>query len=138
MFISHSSRDGFVAGVLAEKVQGSGAKVWLDAKDLAGGSPILETVMETVDKCQEAVVLVSPQSVNSQWVLVEIGAFLGQHKRVTQVLNHVDHTAIAPIQGVRAIELDQAQVADFVKQLTRRVLDHGTIKPNKQSRLAKE
>jgi len=58
VFISHSSRDSFVAGVLAEKVQGSGAEVWLDAKDLAGGSPILETVMETVDKCQEAVVLV--------------------------------------------------------------------------------
>lgn len=80
----------------------------------------------------------SPGSVNSQWVLVEIGAFLGQHKRVTPVLNNVDHKAIAPIQGVKAIELQNAPVADFLKQLAGRALDHRKVEPAKRRRRIKE
>jgi predicted nucleotide-binding protein len=109
VFVSHSSGDAWTAKIIAEKIGEMGATVWIDAKDLSGGDFVLQEILDAVHACDEAVVLVTPLSASSQWVTVEIGAFLGQRKRVTPLLSHVDHNAIAPIQGVKAIELNDLQ-----------------------------
>jgi hypothetical protein len=105
VFISHSSRDSWIARVIAEKVTALGAEVWLDGKDLRGGDIIDQEILKGIDACREAVVLLSPESVGSQWVIVEIGAIWGQHKRVTPILNNVSHDAIAPLKVAKAIDL---------------------------------
>jgi predicted nucleotide-binding protein len=119
VFISHSSGDTWVAQVIGEKIGKLGAAVWIDAKDLSGGDFVLQEVLKAVHACDEAVVLVTPVSVSSQWVTVEIGAFLGQRKRVTPLLYHVDHKAISPIQGVKAIDLNDLR--RFLTELRRRL-----------------
>jgi len=119
VFISHSSSDTWVAQVIGEMVERLGAAVWIDAKDLSGGDFVLQEILNAVHACDEAVVLVTPMSVDSKWVSVEIGAFLGQRKRVTPVLNHVDHQAISPIQGVKAIDLNDLR--HFLKELKKRL-----------------
>jgi len=65
--------------------------------------------------------LVSPKSVESQWVAYEIGAVSVQHKRVTPILNQVNPDAIAPMKGVKSIDLNQFD--EFLLQLTKRVRD---------------
>lgn len=105
VFISHSSRDAWIAGIMVEKVTALGAEVWLDVKDLHGGDIVDQEILKGIDSCQEAVVLVSPESAGSQWVIFEIGATWGQHKRVTPVLNNVPYDAIAPLRIAKAIEL---------------------------------
>jgi hypothetical protein len=40
VFISHSSRDSWIARMMAEKVSALGAEAWLDVKDLEGGDII--------------------------------------------------------------------------------------------------
>jgi predicted nucleotide-binding protein len=119
VFIRHSSADTWMAQVIGEKIGNLGAAVWLDAKDLSGGDFVLQEVLKAVHECDEAVVLVTPFSVSSQWITVEIGAFLGQAKRVTPLLNHVDHQAISPIQGVKAIDLNDLQ--RFLTELKKRL-----------------
>jgi hypothetical protein len=113
VFISHSSRDAWIAKMMAEKVSTLGAEVWLDVKDLEGGDVITQKILDGLDACQEALVLVSPNSVGSQWVLFEIGAVWGQHKRITPILNNVTYEAIAPLKEVKAIDLN-----DFDRFLT--------------------
>src|SRR5262245_5212803 len=105
IFISHSSRDSWIARTIAEKVTSLGAEVWLDVKDLQGGDIIDQEILKGIDACQEAVVLISPESAGSQWVIFEIGATWGQHKRVTPVLNNVPYDAIAPLRVAKAIDL---------------------------------
>src|SRR6266540_5316127 len=72
VFISHSSSDRWIAEVIAEKIGSIGASCWLDEKDLEGGEVIVDRIINGIDLCDEALVLISPQSVQSQWVAFEI------------------------------------------------------------------
>jgi hypothetical protein len=78
VFISHSAKDAWLARVIAEKIAKTGATPWLDEKDLQGGDILGEKIRQGIDACQEAIVLVSLESIKSQWVIFEIGAVWGQ------------------------------------------------------------
>lgn len=119
VFLSHSSHDTWVAKTMSEKISALGAQPWLDEKDLEGGDIIVEQIIRGIDSCNEAIVLVSPKSVKSQWVAFEIGAIRGQHKRVTPILNNVESEAMAPMKDVKAIDLNQCD--KFLTQLKRRI-----------------
>src|SRR4029077_5537621 len=120
VFISHSARDSWIARMMAEKVSELGAEAWLDVKDLEGGDVINRKTLDGLDACQESVVLVSPNSVGSQWVVFEIGAVWGQHKRITPILNNVSFEAIAPLKEVKAIDLNEFD--RFLTELGKRIL----------------
>jgi hypothetical protein len=62
-----------IARAIAEKIAAVGATPWLDEKDLAGGDVLGDKIRKGIDACKEAVVLVSPQSTSSQWVIFENG-----------------------------------------------------------------
>ena len=89
VFVSHSSDDAFVARIITEKIQAIGATCWLDEKDLDGGDVIADHIIRGIDACDEAIVLISSNSVRSPWVSFEIGGVRAQHKRVTPILNKV-------------------------------------------------
>src|SRR5713101_8018536 len=119
VFISHSSLDAWIARVMAEKIQSIGVDCWLDEKDLEGGDVIPDEIIRGIDACQEAIVLISPNSVNSQWVSFEIGGVRAQHKRVTPVLNNVKPQQMAPMQDTKGIDLNKFE--QFLAQLKRRI-----------------
>jgi len=119
VFVSHSALDAWIARVMAEKIQALGAECWLDEKDLAGGDVIVEDIIKGIDACHEAIVLISPNSVRSQWVSFEIGGVRAQHKRVTPVLNNVKPQQMAPMQDIKGIDLNKFE--QFLAQLKRRV-----------------
>lgn len=102
VFISHSSLDAWIARVIVEKIEALGAECWLDEKDLAGGDVIVEDIILGIDACNEAIVLISPNSVKSQWVPFEIGGVRAQHKRVTPILNNVKPQQMVPMQDIKA------------------------------------
>lgn len=105
---------------MKEKIEAAGGKCWLDEKDLAGGDIIADDIIRGIDACDEAVVLISPNSVKSQWVPFEIGAARAQHKRVTPILNDVKPEKMAPIKDIKGIELNSFD--DFLAQLRRRMM----------------
>ena len=126
VFISHSSLDAWIARVMVEKIEALGAKCWLDEKDLAGGDVIVEDIICGIDACQEAIVLISPNSVHSQWVSFEIGGVRAQHKRVTPILNNVKPQQMAPMQDIKGIDLNSFE--QFLAQLKRRIAQGGRRK----------
>ena len=104
---------------MAEKIRSLGVDCWLDEKDLEGGDVIPDEIIRGIDACQEAIVLISPNSVSSQWVSFEIGGVRAQHKRVTPILNNVRPDEMAPMKDIKSIDLNKFE--QFLAQLRRRV-----------------
>ena len=119
VFISHSSHDLWIANQIAKEVKALGAEPWLDKKDLEGGDILQEVIIDGIRACREAIVLISPNSITSQWVAFEIGVVAVQRKRVTPLLNNVSPEAMAPMKGVKAVDLNEFD--DFLKQLRGRI-----------------
>jgi len=105
--------------MMTEKIQSLGVNCWLDEKNLEGGDVIPDEIIRGIDACQEAIVLISPNSVNSQWVSFEIGGVLAQHKRVTPILNNVRPDEMAPMKHIKSIDLNKFE--EFLSQLEHRV-----------------
>ena len=121
VFLSHSSRDSWLASIIAQKFRAAGAKVWIDEMSLVGGDELLRGVSEGMRSVDEAVVLVSSESLKSQWVAAEIGMAAVLKKRITGLLNNVDYDAMAPLKGIKSYELNL--IDNFVQQLKRRVAE---------------
>ncbi|HZF13903.1 MAG TPA: toll/interleukin-1 receptor domain-containing protein [Thermoanaerobaculia bacterium] len=122
VFFGHYSGDRFVAHAIAEKMRQQGCEVWIDENELAGGDPIYGKILEAVDTCDEAIVLLSPPGLNSKWIPFELGAICGQHKRVTPVLDHVGPEAVPIIPGVKAIDINHFEQI-FLPELARRIAE---------------
>ena len=119
VFISHSSLDAWIARVMVEKIEALGAECWLDEKDLAGGDVIAADIIRGIRACNEAIVLISPNSVKSQWVSFEIGGVRAHHKRVTAVLNHVKPQQMATVQDIKGIDLNRLD--QLLSELRKRI-----------------
>lgn len=60
VFISHSSRDTWVAKQIAREVAASGAKPFLDEADIDTGAEFEEAILEFLAKAHELLVLLTP------------------------------------------------------------------------------
>ena len=111
---------------MVEKIEALGAECWLDEKDLAGGDVIAGDILKGIRACREAIILMSPHSLESKWLSFEIGAARAGHKRVTPILNNVGLEEIAPTRDLKAIDLNKfdqflAQLANRIRQYRRKV-----------------
>jgi TIR domain len=120
VFISHSSKESWIAKQIAKEIMALGAETWLDVKDLRGGDEIRRSIKRGIRASQEAVVLLSANSITSQWVIYEAGIAYGQGKRITPILNNLapDET-IAPLQGIKALDLNDFD--NFLVELAGRI-----------------
>src|SRR5437764_5472184 len=73
VFISHSSKEKWIAGQISKEIMALGAKTCRDLKDLHGGDEIRRSIRRGIRASHEAVVLLSANSITSQWVIHEVG-----------------------------------------------------------------
>jgi len=118
VFLSYSSRDSWLASVIAQKLRAAGINVWIDEMSLSGGDEIIPAIVAGMRRANEAVVLVSNESIRSQWVSAEIGIAIALRKRITPLLNNIDHDAMAPLKGVKSYELNKFDL--FLKEIKER------------------
>jgi hypothetical protein len=62
VFISHSSRDLWVAQQIAAELQRCGADIFLDEADIAHGDDFDDEIMRAEEQCHELLVLLTPWS----------------------------------------------------------------------------
>jgi hypothetical protein len=105
--------------MMAEKITALGADVWLDEKDLEGGDIIIEKIISGLETCNEAMVLISPDSIKSEWVRFEIAGVRVLRKRLTPILNHTKPDEMASLKDVMAIELNSFD--QFLIELKKRI-----------------
>ena len=87
IFISHGSEDSWVASQIARRIrQDARAETFLDVFDIAKGDDFETKIFEMLPQCDELVALLTPWSVNRNWVWTEIGAARVLGKRILGVL----------------------------------------------------
>jgi hypothetical protein len=123
VFISHSTRDQWVARQMASVIEQRGrrhaVRTFLDEKDIESGDQIHESIRDSIRGCDELLVLLTRRSASRPWVLIEMGAAWGLRKRIVAVMGDVTPEElpdiIFPYKGVDLNKFD-----DYVTELVNR------------------
>ena len=71
-FISYSSQDEEFARRLHEKMRGEKLRVWFAPEDMQGGQKLIEQIDRAIQVNDRLLLVLSEQSMNSEWVKTEI------------------------------------------------------------------
>jgi len=96
IFVSHSSKDKWAARRIAKDVEELGHTVFLDEKDIATGESITDSIQTHLKESDHLLLLLSPASLTSSWVLVELGGAMALGKKVIPILLYVGANEIPP------------------------------------------
>ena len=122
VFVSHATADKWIATTFCEKIDGTGATSFRDDRDINGGDSIPASIRTEIQVSREMVVLLTPDSVERPWVLLEVGAAWGRRSnyRIVPVLCHVSFDAIPDIiEGKKAFHINEFD--KYLAELKRRV-----------------
>ena len=89
IFVSHSSKDKWAARRVAKDIEELGHTVFLDEKDITTGESIDASIRTHLKSSEHFLILLSPASLNSQWVLLELGGALALEKTIVPILLYV-------------------------------------------------
>ena len=88
IFISYSHTDSDTADEIVAALDNLGIQSFRDVKNIEWGQPISTKVREGLQSASALIVIVSPGSLQSQWVAYEVGYGTGTNKRVLPYLTH--------------------------------------------------
>ena len=97
VFLSHSSKDKSFVRKLAERLRSCGVRVWLDEAEIRIGDSLIARIGEAIDECDFCAVVLSPSSVESEWVQRELRLALNKEfasRKVVVLPLLLEHTAI--------------------------------------------
>ncbi len=122
IFISHATSDKWIARVICEKIERLGATTFRDDRDIDGGDIIPEKIRKAIKQSKEMIVLLTPKSVDRQWVLLEIGAAWAWRKdyRIVPIRYHIEIDPIPEmVKRKKTIELNEFD--NYLNELTKRI-----------------
>jgi hypothetical protein len=128
VFVSHGWHDRWIARQMARLIRDAGGVPFIDVFDIEKGDRIEAKVQEGLDEATELVALVTPWSVDRNWVWVELSAAWILRKRYTGILFGLTKDDIEKAHGGLAI-LGSTNLAalddfdDYIEELKRRVLE---------------
>jgi TIR domain-containing protein len=94
IFISHSGRDNWLARRVAADLHLIGCETFLDEKDVETGMSIDLEIHKQLKAADDFLILLSPVSVGSEWVLLELGGALALGKNVIPIMVYVGINAL--------------------------------------------
>jgi hypothetical protein len=86
VFISYSRNDLNFVQAFAQTLMSSGVEVWWDLSSIQGGDNWTDAIPKAIENSDLCIVVLSPNSIQSDWVQKEYTYALGQHKRIIPVL----------------------------------------------------
>jgi len=119
-FLSHSSGDSSVAQRLATDLRSQGIDAWLDKWEIRPGDSLRQKIDEGIEKASFFLVLLTPQSLKSKWVRVELDAAMVKRIqgtcRLIPILLGIQEEQLPPtLRGIVWIRLDNYE--EGVRQL---------------------
>ena len=126
VFISHGWTDKWVAEQIAKNLElEAGADCFLDIFDIEKGDDFEERIFGEMPKCKELLALLTPWSVDRNWLWVEIGAARALGLRVVVVLYGLGLSDIEKDKGGKVflgakniVEINDLDV--YLKQVSKR------------------
>lgn len=125
VFVSHATADKWIAKVICEMIEAVGAATFRDDRDIDGGEDIPERIRREIIRSHEMVVLLTPESVDRPWVILEVGAAWGRRRnaKIVAVLCHVATDRIPNmIASKKAVPINSLD--EYLDELRRRVEKH--------------
>jgi len=121
VFISHSTKDRWIAKQIAKLLEESGdVKTFLDERDIKVGDSIPESIRSNIQQCNEFLVLLTKNSLDRPWVLIEISAAWGHGKRIIAIIDKVAPEDMPEIMlPYKAIDLNDLD--EYIRQLGERI-----------------
>ena len=130
VFISHSSRDKWAAKRISDDLNGLGVETFLDEKNIETGETIDESIGLHLKECDECLILLSPSSLNSPWVLIEIGGAKALGKRLVPILLHIGVNDM-PNPISKHLARDINEIEKYYEEVQNRLAGH--IPPPRRS-----
>lgn len=121
VFISYSSEDQKVANEIMKMLTTEGLRCFLASKSIGTGTLWKNEIRNALHESRVVVILLTPNSISSAWVLVEAGAFWALSKPIVpamQFVNINDLPQIISDHQARDIVSTEDR-ADFVKEVKR-------------------
>lgn len=117
VFISYSQKDKEKVSLLASYISRLGLNTWVDIKELVAGQIIIEEISKAIEQADIYIVCLSPNAINSKWVLHELNTALTleatrQKPNVVPIL--LAHTDIPVVLSGR-LYLDMTNSLENVK-----------------------
>jgi TIR domain len=126
VFVSHGWHDRWIAQKMAEAIKRAQATAFIDIFDVASGDRIEPKVHEGLTSCSELVSLLTPWSVDRNWVWSEIAGAWALRKRYVGVmcgltLDDIDkkHGGLAVLSPTNVITLNDFD--QYIRELKARV-----------------
>lgn len=86
IFISYSHEDRFAAGALAQRLETLGYRPWIDYSSIRGGDNWQQRIHEALDQSRALIVLLTPDSIGSDWVRQEVLMAFEANRRVIPLM----------------------------------------------------
>lgn len=96
VFVSHATADKWLAATICEKIDSTGATSFRDDRDIRGGDDIPEEIRKQIKQSKEIVVVLTPDSINRRWVMLEVGAAWGWSRKM-RIIMLMCHVSVDPI-----------------------------------------
>lgn len=107
VFLSHSSREKWIALKISEDLEKLGLTVFLAEKNMTTGMHINESIRVQLNDCDDFLLIISPASLRSHWVLIELGEAIALGKRIIPVLAFLGMNEVpSPINQYLARDLN--------------------------------
>jgi hypothetical protein len=78
VFLSYARDDNDIARIIADKLREKGIRTWFDMYELAPSDSLASAIQDAISASDYLIVLLSPNSVESRWVKLELETALAQ------------------------------------------------------------
>jgi hypothetical protein len=125
IFISHSSVDSGLAEEFADMFKDKGIMTFVANIDILAGIDWEKKLKEEIYKSDELLLILSPKSKNSKWVMIEVGAAWILGKTITPAVMYADvNSTPEPIKKFQAKSIiTSPQRKNLVEEIAKRVQD---------------
>jgi hypothetical protein len=117
-FISYSRKDRQFVQKLRDQLNEIGIDYWYDDERLKGGQNISDSVVEAIEKRDKTILVLSNNSIASDWVTVEIKhAFKEEEKRKNTVLVAVKIDTDIDVASPLLVKIERTKIVDFSRAM---------------------
>ena len=126
VFLSHSSRDTWVAKQIAREISACGAKPFLDEADIETGAEFEDAILTFLSEAHELVVLLTPWALDRPYIWAEIGAAWGRRIPIVAILHGITAQELQSRPGIPVLIkkrnlVDLNDIGTYLKELRTRV-----------------